>query len=88
MDMPPHPAPHSVSEDELRSIKACLIRWRSEVENNMNGDLKPSEPTTAFISIIIVLPVKLGCMALAVTMLCLESLSVCVCVCTCRRCTK
>ncbi|XP_062309508.1 ubiquitin carboxyl-terminal hydrolase 28 isoform X2 [Osmerus eperlanus] len=41
MDMPPHPAPHSVSEEELRSIKACLIRWRSEVENNMN-ELKAS----------------------------------------------
>ncbi|CAB1316572.1 unnamed protein product, partial [Coregonus sp. 'balchen'] len=41
MDTPPHPAPHSVTEEELRFVKTCLQRWRTEVENNMN-ELKAS----------------------------------------------
>uniref|UniRef100_A0A8C8HAZ2 ubiquitinyl hydrolase 1 n=1 Tax=Oncorhynchus tshawytscha TaxID=74940 RepID=A0A8C8HAZ2_ONCTS len=41
MDTPPHPAPHSVTEEELRFVKICLQRWRSEVEINMN-ELKAS----------------------------------------------
>uniref|UniRef100_A0A673YHN0 ubiquitinyl hydrolase 1 n=1 Tax=Salmo trutta TaxID=8032 RepID=A0A673YHN0_SALTR len=42
MDTPPHPAPHSVTEEELRFVKTCLQRWRTEVEINMNGTLKAS----------------------------------------------
>uniref|UniRef100_A0A673YJJ1 Ubiquitin carboxyl-terminal hydrolase n=1 Tax=Salmo trutta TaxID=8032 RepID=A0A673YJJ1_SALTR len=41
MDTPPHPAPHSVTEEELRFVKTCLQRWRTEVEINMN-ELKAS----------------------------------------------
>uniref|UniRef100_A0A8C7L3N7 Ubiquitin carboxyl-terminal hydrolase n=1 Tax=Oncorhynchus kisutch TaxID=8019 RepID=A0A8C7L3N7_ONCKI len=37
MDAPPHPAPHSVTEEELRFVKTCLQRWRTEMENNMDG---------------------------------------------------
>ncbi|XP_056140145.1 ubiquitin carboxyl-terminal hydrolase 28 [Lampris incognitus] len=36
MDYPPHPAPHSITEEELHFFKTCLQRWRTEVENNMN----------------------------------------------------
>uniref|UniRef100_A0A8C4ZHX0 Ubiquitin carboxyl-terminal hydrolase n=1 Tax=Gadus morhua TaxID=8049 RepID=A0A8C4ZHX0_GADMO len=32
MECPPHPAPHDVSEEELHHVRACLQRWRSEVE--------------------------------------------------------
>uniref|UniRef100_A0A8C7TLI1 Ubiquitin carboxyl-terminal hydrolase n=1 Tax=Oncorhynchus mykiss TaxID=8022 RepID=A0A8C7TLI1_ONCMY len=39
MDAPPHPAPHSVTEEELRFVKTCLQRWRTEMENNMDGTL-------------------------------------------------
>uniref|UniRef100_A0A8C8F5W0 Ubiquitin carboxyl-terminal hydrolase n=1 Tax=Oncorhynchus tshawytscha TaxID=74940 RepID=A0A8C8F5W0_ONCTS len=42
MDAPPHPAPHSVTEEELRFVKTCLQRWRTEMENNMDGTLKAS----------------------------------------------
>ncbi|KAM6969944.1 ubiquitin carboxyl-terminal hydrolase 28 [Aplochiton taeniatus] len=41
MDTPPHPAPHSVSEEELHFVKSCLHRWRTEVENNIH-ELKAS----------------------------------------------
>uniref|UniRef100_A0A6Q2Z8I5 Ubiquitin carboxyl-terminal hydrolase n=1 Tax=Esox lucius TaxID=8010 RepID=A0A6Q2Z8I5_ESOLU len=41
MDSPPHPAPHCVAEEELRFVKTCLQRWRTEVENNIN-ELKAS----------------------------------------------
>ncbi|XP_077402835.1 ubiquitin carboxyl-terminal hydrolase 28 isoform X2 [Vanacampus margaritifer] len=35
-DNPPHPAPHSVTEEELHFVKDCLQRWRTEVENDIN----------------------------------------------------
>ncbi|XP_036444461.1 ubiquitin carboxyl-terminal hydrolase 28 [Colossoma macropomum] len=41
MDGPLHPAPHSVTEEELHFVRSCLTRWRTEVENNMN-ELKAS----------------------------------------------
>ncbi|XP_074528383.1 ubiquitin carboxyl-terminal hydrolase 28 isoform X2 [Halichoeres trimaculatus] len=41
MECPPHPAPHSITEEELHFVKTCLQRWRSEVENDMN-ELKAS----------------------------------------------
>lgn len=36
-DWPQHPAPGSVSEEELHFVRGCLQRWRTEAENNMNG---------------------------------------------------
>jgi len=37
MECPPHPAPHDVSEEELHHVRACLQRWRSEVESSITG---------------------------------------------------
>lgn len=39
IDCPPHPAPHSITEEELHFAKTCLQRWRTEVENDINGIL-------------------------------------------------
>ncbi|KAL6098450.1 usp28 [Pungitius sinensis] len=41
VDCPPHPAPHSATEEELHFVKTCLQRWRTEVENDIN-ELKAS----------------------------------------------
>ncbi|XP_047463657.1 ubiquitin carboxyl-terminal hydrolase 28 isoform X3 [Mugil cephalus] len=41
IDYPPHPAPHSITEEELHFVKTCLQRWRTEVENDIN-ELKAS----------------------------------------------
>nr|XP_019952865.1 PREDICTED: ubiquitin carboxyl-terminal hydrolase 28 isoform X4 [Paralichthys olivaceus] len=41
VDCPPHPAPHSITDEELHSVKNCLQRWRTEVENDIN-ELKAS----------------------------------------------
>uniref|UniRef100_A0AAQ5XGH9 Ubiquitin carboxyl-terminal hydrolase n=1 Tax=Amphiprion ocellaris TaxID=80972 RepID=A0AAQ5XGH9_AMPOC len=41
IDCPPHPAPHSITEEELHFVKTCLQRWRTEVENDIN-ELKAS----------------------------------------------
>lgn len=38
MDCSPHPAPHNISEEELHFVKTCLQRWRTEVENDINGE--------------------------------------------------
>ncbi|XP_038565379.1 ubiquitin carboxyl-terminal hydrolase 28 isoform X1 [Micropterus salmoides] len=35
IDCPPHPAPHSITEEELHFVKTCLQRWRTEVENDI-----------------------------------------------------
>ncbi|XP_057676425.1 ubiquitin carboxyl-terminal hydrolase 28 isoform X2 [Corythoichthys intestinalis] len=35
-ERPPHPAPHSITEEELHFVKGCLQRWRTEVENDIN----------------------------------------------------
>ncbi|KAM4547480.1 ubiquitin carboxyl-terminal hydrolase 28 [Fundulus diaphanus] len=35
-DCPPHPAPHSATEEELHFVKTCLRRWRAEVEHDIN----------------------------------------------------
>ncbi|XP_015225671.1 PREDICTED: ubiquitin carboxyl-terminal hydrolase 28-like [Cyprinodon variegatus] len=40
-DCPPHPAPHSATEEELHFVKTCLRRWRTEVEHDIN-ELKTS----------------------------------------------
>ncbi|XP_029030376.1 ubiquitin carboxyl-terminal hydrolase 28 isoform X2 [Betta splendens] len=41
VDCPPHPAPHSITEEELHFTKTCLQRWRAEVENDIS-ELKAS----------------------------------------------
>uniref|UniRef100_A0A665WMG6 Ubiquitin carboxyl-terminal hydrolase 25 n=1 Tax=Echeneis naucrates TaxID=173247 RepID=A0A665WMG6_ECHNA len=33
-DLPMHPAPRHITEEELRVLEGCLHRWRSEVEND------------------------------------------------------
>uniref|UniRef100_A0A671KUZ3 Ubiquitin carboxyl-terminal hydrolase 25 n=1 Tax=Sinocyclocheilus anshuiensis TaxID=1608454 RepID=A0A671KUZ3_9TELE len=40
-DLPMHPAPRHITEEELRVLEGCLHRWRSEVEND-TGDLQAS----------------------------------------------
>ncbi|XP_066564541.1 ubiquitin carboxyl-terminal hydrolase 28 isoform X2 [Amia ocellicauda] len=41
MEPPPHPAPHSVSVEELHFVRGCLQRWRAEVKHNIQ-ELKDS----------------------------------------------
>lgn len=41
MECPPHPAPHSITDEELFHVKNCLQRWRAEAENDIN-ELKAS----------------------------------------------
>lgn len=36
-DLPMHPAPRHITEEELRVLESCLHRWRSEVENDTHG---------------------------------------------------
>ncbi|XP_077162642.1 ubiquitin carboxyl-terminal hydrolase 28 isoform X15 [Paroedura picta] len=36
-EMPAHPAPHVVTEDEMSLVMTCLQRWRKEVEQDMQG---------------------------------------------------
>lgn len=36
-DLPMHPAPRHITEEELRVLEGCLHRWRSEVENDTRG---------------------------------------------------
>lgn len=38
IESPPHPAPHSITDEELHFVKTCLQRWRTEVENDINGN--------------------------------------------------
>uniref|UniRef100_A0A673Z5Q1 Ubiquitin carboxyl-terminal hydrolase 25 n=1 Tax=Salmo trutta TaxID=8032 RepID=A0A673Z5Q1_SALTR len=40
-DLPMHPAPRHITEEELRVLEGCLHRWRSEVEND-SRDLQGS----------------------------------------------
>ncbi|XP_049599304.1 ubiquitin carboxyl-terminal hydrolase 25 isoform X9 [Syngnathus scovelli] len=40
-DLPMHPAPRHITEEELRVLEGCLHRWRSEVENDTR-DLQES----------------------------------------------
>ncbi|CAL9685967.1 unnamed protein product [Knipowitschia caucasica] len=40
-DLPMHPAPRHISDEELRVLEGCLHRWRSEVENDTH-DLQGS----------------------------------------------
>ncbi|XP_023986998.1 ubiquitin carboxyl-terminal hydrolase 28 isoform X6 [Physeter macrocephalus] len=39
MEMPSHPAPRTVTDEEINSVKTCLQRWRSEIEQDIQ-DLK------------------------------------------------
>lgn len=36
-DLPMHPAPRHITDEELRVLEGCLHRWRSEVENDTRG---------------------------------------------------
>ncbi|NWQ98289.1 UBP28 hydrolase, partial [Burhinus bistriatus] len=40
-EVPEHPAPHVVSEEELSLVRTCLQRWRNEIEQDVQ-DLKES----------------------------------------------
>uniref|UniRef100_H2ZYR3 Ubiquitin carboxyl-terminal hydrolase 25 n=1 Tax=Latimeria chalumnae TaxID=7897 RepID=H2ZYR3_LATCH len=40
-DLPMHPAPRHITEEELRVLEGCLHRWRTEVENDTR-DLQES----------------------------------------------
>ncbi|XP_078265864.1 ubiquitin carboxyl-terminal hydrolase 25 isoform X3 [Rhinoraja longicauda] len=40
-EIPMHPAPRHITEDELRVLEGCLHRWRTEVENDTR-DLQES----------------------------------------------
>ncbi|XP_057408586.1 ubiquitin carboxyl-terminal hydrolase 28 isoform X8 [Balaenoptera acutorostrata] len=39
MEMPSHPAPRRVTDEEINFVKTCLQRWRSEIEQDIQ-DLK------------------------------------------------
>lgn len=39
-DLPMHPAPRNITDEELRVLEGCLHRWRSEVENDTRGTNK------------------------------------------------
>uniref|UniRef100_A0A8C9BJY8 Ubiquitin carboxyl-terminal hydrolase 28 n=1 Tax=Phocoena sinus TaxID=42100 RepID=A0A8C9BJY8_PHOSS len=39
MEMPSHPAPRTVTDEEINFVKTCLQRWRSEIEQDIQ-DLK------------------------------------------------
>ncbi|KAM5223925.1 ubiquitin carboxyl-terminal hydrolase 28 isoform 9-T10 [Hipposideros larvatus] len=39
MEMPAHPAPRTVTDEEINFVKSCLQRWRSEIEQDIQ-DLK------------------------------------------------
>ncbi|XP_020728437.1 ubiquitin carboxyl-terminal hydrolase 28 isoform X5 [Odocoileus virginianus] len=39
VEMPAHPAPRTVTEEEISFVKTCLQRWRSEIEQDIQ-DLK------------------------------------------------
>ncbi|XP_019608894.2 ubiquitin carboxyl-terminal hydrolase 28 isoform X3 [Rhinolophus sinicus] len=39
MEMPEHPAPRTVTDEEITFVKSCLQRWRSEIEQDIQ-DLK------------------------------------------------
>lgn len=40
-DLPMHPAPRHITEEELSVLEGCLHRWRTEVENDTR-DLQES----------------------------------------------
>lgn len=37
VEMPAHPAPRAVTEEEIHFVKTCLQRWRSEIEQDIQG---------------------------------------------------
>lgn len=39
LEMPAHPAPRTVTDEEINSVKTCLQRWRREIEQDIQ-DLK------------------------------------------------
>lgn len=36
-DLPMHPAPRHITEEELSVLESCLHRWRTEIENDTRG---------------------------------------------------
>lgn len=37
-DLPMHPAPRHITEEELSVLESCLHRWRTEIENDTRGE--------------------------------------------------
>lgn len=37
MEMPAQPAPRTVTDEEINFVKTCLQRWRSEIEQDIQG---------------------------------------------------
>lgn len=46
MEMPSHPAPRTVTDEEINFVKTCLQRWRSEIEQDIQGWLFQYFPVT------------------------------------------
>uniref|UniRef100_H3BGX3 ubiquitinyl hydrolase 1 n=1 Tax=Latimeria chalumnae TaxID=7897 RepID=H3BGX3_LATCH len=46
VEMPTHPAPRFITEEEFRFIESCLQRWRSEVEHDVQERNAPLPPYT------------------------------------------
>ncbi|XP_027419497.1 ubiquitin carboxyl-terminal hydrolase 28 isoform X7 [Bos indicus x Bos taurus] len=45
VEMPAHPAPRTVTDEEINFVKTCLQRWRNEIEQDIQ-DLKNSIAST------------------------------------------
>ena len=37
VEMPAHPAPRTVTDEEINFVKTCLQRWRNEIEQDIQG---------------------------------------------------
>ncbi|OWK17762.1 hypothetical protein Celaphus_00008926, partial [Cervus elaphus hippelaphus] len=37
VEMPAHPAPRAVTDEEINFVKTCLQRWRNEIEQDIQG---------------------------------------------------
>lgn len=68
-DLPMHPAPRHITEEELRVLEGCLHRWRSEVENDTRGTHK--HITT--VVIIMYIPISFGFACSLFAILCIRS---------------
>ncbi|KAK2489919.1 hypothetical protein MC885_001804 [Smutsia gigantea] len=45
MEVPAHPAPRAVTEEEMNFVRTCLQRWRSEIEQDIQGWLPKTRLT-------------------------------------------
>ncbi|OCT91176.1 hypothetical protein XELAEV_18014232mg [Xenopus laevis] len=41
-DLPMHPAPRNITDEELSVLEGCLHRWRTEVETDTRGIMNPN----------------------------------------------